>query len=68
LNDIASGVAQRGGQSEADVKKAWAEQVPLKRLGDPRETAEAIAFLASPLAGYISGVHLPVDGGRTGAL
>lgn len=68
LDYIASGAAQKGGQSEADVKKAWAEQVPLKRLGDPRETAEAIAFLASPLAGYISGVHLPVDGGRTGAL
>lgn len=50
------------------IKKQWAESVPLKRIADPAETAEAIAFLASNAAAYISGVSLPVDGGRTGAL
>lgn len=38
--------------------------VPAGRFADPVEVAAAIAFLASPAAGYISGVSLAVDGGR----
>ncbi len=68
LDSLAVGAAAKSAKSEAAVKAEWAEQIPLRRLGDPRETADAIVFLASPAAGYISGVHLPVDGGRTGAL
>ncbi|KAA6212720.1 SDR family oxidoreductase [Streptomyces albofaciens JCM 4342] len=36
---------------------------PMRRLGEPREVAEAIAFLASDAASFITGVVLPVDGG-----
>lgn len=39
------------------------ESVPLKRLGLPEDIAQACLFLSSPLAGYITGVVLPVDGG-----
>ena len=39
-------------------------KIPLGRFGKPEETAKAIAFLASPAAGYINGVNLAVDGGR----
>jgi len=39
------------------------EGVPLQRLGAPSEVAQAIAFLASDAAAYITGVALPVDGG-----
>ena len=40
-----------------------AANVPLGRWADPREVAEAIVFLASPAASFITGVALPVDGG-----
>jgi 3-oxoacyl-[acyl-carrier protein] reductase len=42
--------------------------VPVGRFARPEETAEAIAFLASPAAAYINGINLPVDGGRLGSL
>jgi NAD(P)-dependent dehydrogenase (short-subunit alcohol dehydrogenase family) len=40
----------------------------MKRIGDPEEVAEAIAFLGSSAASYITGVLLPVDGGRQNEL
>jgi len=42
--------------------------IPMRRIGDPEEVANAIVFLASPLASYITGVLLPVDGGRAAEL
>ena len=50
--------------SMEDVAKAMESTVPAGRFGKPEETAKAIAFLASPAAGYINGVSLAVDGGR----
>ncbi|HEY6135902.1 MAG TPA: 3-oxoacyl-ACP reductase FabG [Rubrivivax sp.] len=44
-------------------KAALLQQVPLGRLGTPEEIAHAVAFLASPLAGYITGAELHVNGG-----
>ena len=39
--------------------------MPVKRLGDPVEIANAIAFLASPAASLITGANLVIDGGYT---
>ncbi len=44
-------------------RSALLAQIPLGRLGSPQEVAHAVAFLASPLAGYITGVELHVNGG-----
>lgn len=41
------------------------DKMPLKRLGDPREIANAIAFLSSPAASLITGANLVIDGGYT---
>jgi 3-oxoacyl-[acyl-carrier protein] reductase len=52
--------------------EAYADQVkatiPMKRFADPSEIANAIGFLASPAASYITGTNVVVDGGRTGNL
>ena len=38
---------------------------PMQRLGNPSEVAKAIVFLASDDASFVSGVDMPVDGGRS---
>jgi NAD(P)-dependent dehydrogenase (short-subunit alcohol dehydrogenase family) len=45
--------------------KGIAHRTPLGRMAEPAEIAEAICFLASPKASYITGIVLPVDGGWT---
>ena len=37
--------------------------VPLKRIGDPKEFAYLVTFLASEKASYINGINIPIDGG-----
>ena len=44
---------------------AWNQVCPLGRPGMPEDVARAMLFLASDDAGFITGVALPVDGGRT---
>jgi 3-oxoacyl-[acyl-carrier protein] reductase len=39
------------------------EQIPLGRLGTPEEVAAVVSFLCSPIAGYITGAVIPVNGG-----
>jgi len=50
------------------VSEEMIHEIPMKRFGKPEEIAAAVGFLASPLASYITGINVPVDGGRTGNL
>jgi 3-oxoacyl-[acyl-carrier protein] reductase len=50
-------------QLSAEVKEALSKQIPLGRLGQPSDVAEAVKFLASDGAGYITGHVLHVNGG-----
>jgi len=60
--------SQKTGRTEDQIRQEMIDEIPAGRMAEPSEVAAAIAFLASPAAGYISGVSLPVDGGRTGSL
>lgn len=46
-----------------ELHRQMARRIPLQRWGQPQELAEAMWFLASPAASFITGVTLPVDGG-----
>jgi NAD(P)-dependent dehydrogenase (short-subunit alcohol dehydrogenase family) len=50
------------------AQKAMEATIPVRRIGDPVECANAILFLASDEASYITGAELNVDGGRTAEL
>jgi len=64
LESIMQGRASRGGVPVEEIEEGIRKSIPVRRLADPQEVAEVIAFLASPAASYINGVNLPVDGGR----
>ena len=60
--------AQKTGVKTEAVSHEMLEEIPMKRFAEASEIASAVAFLASPAASYITGINLPVDGGRTGCL
>jgi 3-oxoacyl-[acyl-carrier protein] reductase len=63
LKELANARASASGKSEKEIFDGWAADAPLKRLGEPREVAETIVWLASERASYITGQTVLVDGG-----
>lgn len=51
-------------KTEDEVEKILTGNIPLKRIGTPAEFGAVVAFLCSPSASYITGVSLPIDGGK----
>lgn len=68
LRAIMEAKARRSNKSIDDVVEQTKRSIPLGRFGKPEEIAYAAGFLASDLASYITGINLPVDGGRTMSL
>lgn len=58
-------IAEREGSTPDAVLRRLTSDVPLGRMAEPREIAEAIVFLASDEASFITGAELMVDGGAT---
>jgi 3-oxoacyl-[acyl-carrier protein] reductase len=63
LKELAKSRSAASGKSEQDIFDSWASDAPLRRVGEPREVAETIVWLASDRASYITGQTLLVDGG-----
>lgn len=63
IEELARATAAREGISEAEACARWETEIPMKRLGEPREFAALAAFLVSERASYITGTSIPVDGG-----
>jgi 3-oxoacyl-[acyl-carrier protein] reductase len=61
--ELARMMAKKEGIAAAEFIARWEEEIPMRRLGEPREFAALAAFLVSERAGYITGTSIPVDGG-----
>ena len=68
LEELARGLASGRGCEPADVFAEWEAVIPLGRVGDPREFAAVVAFLASTRASYVTGSSIAVDGGHVRGL
>ena len=63
VEELAHAAAEREGISTAEASARWENEIPMRRLGEPREFAALAAFLVSERASYITGTSIAVDGG-----
>ena len=67
VNRVSPGLVDRLGPGRGwpDGVRRWRRAAPLGRLGEPADVGDACVFLASPMARWITGHDLPVDGGMS---
>lgn len=63
VEELAQMMANKEGVSPEEFIERWEREIPMRRLGEPREFAALAAFLVSERASYITGTSIPVDGG-----
>jgi len=63
VEELAQMMAEKEGITAAEFKAKWEQEIPMRRLGEPREFAALAAFLVSEKAAYITGTSVQVDGG-----
>lgn len=68
LDALVAAKARASGEGAAEVEAKMIAEIPAGRFAEAREIAAAVGFLATPAAAYITGINLPVDGGRTACL
>jgi NAD(P)-dependent dehydrogenase (short-subunit alcohol dehydrogenase family) len=69
VNSIISGIVGTPlGRKDMGNRKSEYDTIPLRRIGQPEDVAEAAVFLASEKASYITNSILPVDGGRMNSM
>lgn len=68
IESILKNNMEKKGISKEDAEKEMKKDIPMNRFAEPEEPGALAAFLASPAAAYITGVSIPVDGGRTNCL
>jgi 3-oxoacyl-[acyl-carrier protein] reductase len=68
LEAIVNNKSSKTGAAKDEVEQEMMDEIPMKRFGQASEIAAVAAFLTTPAAAYLTGVSIPVDGGRTGSL
>ena len=63
INYLATERSKQTGRAASDIVVEWEQLTPMRRMGEPKEFGDAVAFLCSDRASFITGVALQIDGG-----
>lgn len=64
IQELVDQAVERGDYDSYEEGLAdWSDGIPLERIGDPIELGDTVAYLSSPLSGFVNGVSVPIDGG-----